>query len=278
MLSRKITLGTKIFSVPYSNETTGRRYAGHSHWANIKHKKERSDLVKMATFGKLALSIKNAARLGGPNAAENPLLAGYLDAARKAGYPKEKIMQAVRAGTGEGGEGGESVIYECRGGSTLLMVFALTDNKHRTSANVRTIVHKYSEEYYKVGAPGCAASLFVREGVLELQVDGKSKDEVMDAMLESNVEDFTVAESGQTVTAIVDPNELKAVKDALAEHGMTHVTKAEIRYRPRSLVVEPDPALLEKLLGLLLGDGDVVEVVHNVDLEKSWEKFDSANE
>jgi YebC/PmpR family DNA-binding regulatory protein len=253
-----------------------RRNAGHSHWANIKHKKERSDLVKMATFGKLALSIKNAVRLAGPNAAENPLLAGYLDAARKAGYPKDKIQQAVRAGTGEGGEGGESVVYECRGGSAVLMIFALTDNKHRTSSNVRTIVHKNTDEIYKVGAPGCAASLFVREGVLEMQSDGRSKEEVMDAMLESNVEDFTV--SGQTVTAIVEPNELKAVKDALAEQGLTHVTKAEIRYRPRGLVIEPDPGLLEKLLGLLLGDGDVVDVVHNVDLDKSWEKFEATNE
>jgi YebC/PmpR family DNA-binding regulatory protein len=254
-----------------------RSYAGHSHWANIKHKKERSDLIKMATFGKLSGSIKNAVRLGGANPIENPLLASYLDTARKIGYPKEKVNAAIRSGLGEGPDGGgESVMYECRGSDTTMMVFAHTDNKHRTTANVKTILNKYSDGIYGVGGGGSASFMFIKEGILQVKNEGKTSDEIMDIMLMSNVSDFVIENSDVNVT--VDPNELKAVKDALAEQGLTKITKAEIRYRPRSYVIESDPPLLEKLIGLLMDDGDVTEVVHNVDLEASWEKYEKLNE
>jgi len=236
--------------------------AGHSHWANIKHQKARKDIQKAAEFGKIAKSIKTAVKVGGPSVKDNPTLAQHIDSAKKIGFPKEKIQNAIKSGMGTGA-GSDEVVYEGRGpGNTSVMVFVATDNRHRSTQIVK---HIFSKHGGALGVPGTSAFFFKKIGVLVHKCNGKSENDVMDIMLEAEVEEYSFVDLEQNEIRIVtQPNNLMEMKAQLEVFGMENVV-AEIQHVPQQFVElqgeEGDD--FQKMLGALNDLDDVMEIVHN---------------
>jgi Uncharacterized conserved protein len=132
--------------------------AGHSHWAQIKHKKAKLDAQRGKLFSKIIREITVAVRLGGPNPENNPRLRAAIEHAKRANMPSETIERAIKKGTGElGGENYEEVIYEGYGpGGVALMILATTDNRNRTTSEIRHVLSKHGGN---LGSSGCVAFL-----------------------------------------------------------------------------------------------------------------------
>ena len=167
--------------------------SGHSKWASIKHKKAIVDSRRGAQFTKLARSITVAARDGGGDPVGNPALELAMRKAKEASMPKENIERAIAKGTGEGGEAEaiEAVLYEGYGpGGVAVLVEALTDNRNRTSADVR---HAFSKHGGNLGEPGSVAYLFEKKGTIVIDAKRYSEDDLMVAV-EAGAEDVAIDE------------------------------------------------------------------------------------
>jgi len=239
--------------------------AGHSHWAQIKHKKAKIDAQRGKIFNKIIREITVAVRQGGPNPDTNPRLRTAIENAKKVNMPTETIERAIKKGTGElGGESYEEVIYEGYGpGGVALMILATTDNRNRTTAEIRHVLSKHGGN---LGSSGCVSFLFDRVGLLEVPKDSISEDELYEKALEAGVEDIQVGEITYVLYTV--PEELYQVKEKLQSLGVV-VEKAEITYKPNSTVPINDPETAKKLLKLLdaLEDlDDVKEVIANFDM------------
>src|ERR1039457_227165 len=154
--------------------------SGHSKWASIKHKKAIVDSRRGAHFSKLARAITVAAREGGGDPDANAALENAVRKAKEASMPKDNIERAIAKGTGEGGEADaiESVLYEGYGpGGVAVLVEALTDNRNRTSADVR---HIFSKQGGNLGEPGSVAYLFDKKGTIAIDAASYSEDELID--------------------------------------------------------------------------------------------------
>ena len=233
--------------------------SGHSKWASIKHKKAIVDSRRGAQFSKLTRAITVAARDGGGDPAGNPALDLAIRKAREASMPKDNIERAVAKGTGEGGEAEaiESVLYEGYGpGGVALLVEALTDNRNRTSAEVR---HAFSKHGGNLGEPGSVAYLFDKKGTIVIDAGRHSEDELMVAV-DAGAEDVVTDED--VFEVITDVGDFAAVRHAL-EHAGVEIQNAELAYRP-STVVPVDEAQAGKLMRLIdaLEDLDDVGGVH----------------
>ena len=239
--------------------------AGHSHWAQIKHKKAKIDAQRGKIFNKIIREITVAVRQGGPNPDTNPRLRTAIENAKKVNMPTETIERAIKKGTGElGGESYEEVIYEGYGpGGVALMILATTDNRNRTTAEIRHVLSKHGGN---LGSSGCVSFLFDRVGLLEVPKDSISEDGLYEKALEAGVEDIQVGEITYVLYTV--PEELYQVKEKLQSLGVV-VEKAEITYKPNSTVPINDPETAKKLLKLLdaLEDlDDVKEVIANFDM------------
>src|SRR5437764_11554524 len=151
--------------------------AGHSKWASIKHKKAATDAKRGAQFTKLARAIQVAAREGGGDPAGNAALATAIAKARDARMPKDNIERAIGKGTGAGADADaiESVLYEGYGpGGVAILVEALTENRNRTSAEVR---HTFSKNGGSLGEPGSVSYLFEKKGTIVIDASRYSEDE-----------------------------------------------------------------------------------------------------
>ncbi len=233
--------------------------AGHSKWAGIKHKKAIVDARRGKLFTKLARAITVAAREGGGDVEGNPALALAVQKARDASMPKDNIERAVAKGTGEDkdAEAFEAVVYEGYGpGGVAMLVEALTDNRNRTGSEVR---HLFSKHGGNLGEPGSVSYLFDKKGLVVLDAERYSEDDLM-AAIEAGAEDVAIDDDVYEV--ICDPSDLTAVRAALDGAGVEYET-AEIQQRPTSLVpVGADVAT--KLMRLIdaLEDNDDVDSVH----------------
>ena len=239
--------------------------AGHSHWAQIKHKKAKADAQRGKLFTKLIREITVAVRQGGPNPETNPRLRNAIENAKKANMPMETIERAIKKGTGElGGENYEEVIYEGYGpGGVALMILATTDNRNRTTSEIRHVLSKHGGN---LGSSGCVSFLFDRVGLIEVPKDSISEDELYEKALEAGAEDILVGDVAYTIYTL--PEELYQVKEKLQSFGV-QVEKAEITYKPNSTVSITDPETAKRLLKLL--DAleeleDVKEVIANFDM------------
>src|SRR6204780_3214551 len=206
--------------------------SGHSKWASIKHKKAIVDSRRGAQFTKLARSVTVAARDGGGAPVGNPALELAIRKAKEASMPKENIERAIAKGTGEGGEAEaiEAVLYEGYGpGGVALLIEALTDNRNRTSAEVR---HVFSKNGGSLGEPGSVAYLFDKKGTIVIDATRYSEDDLMVAV-EAGAEDITTDEGVFEVVA--EPADFTAVRKALEEAGV-EMDSAEMAYRPSSVV------------------------------------------
>ncbi len=239
--------------------------AGHSHWAQIKHKKAKVDAQRGKLFSKLIREITVATRLGGPNPEFNPRLRTAIEQAKRANMPLETIERAIKKGSGElEGETYEEVIYEGYGpAGVAVMVLATTDNRNRTSAEVK---HTFSKYGGNLGSSGCVSYLFERKGYIEVPANEISEEEIFEKAIEAGAEDIqTGSELHQIYTS---PEDLYEVKENLEKMGV-NVEKAQITWTPVSTVAVDDPETAKKVIRLIeaLDDlEDVQQVIANFEI------------
>ncbi|MHB1468732.1 MAG: YebC/PmpR family DNA-binding transcriptional regulator [Solirubrobacteraceae bacterium] len=234
--------------------------SGHSKWASIKHKKAVVDSRRGAQFTKLARAITVAARDGGGDPAGNAALENAIAKAKAASMPKDNIERAIAKGTGEGADGAsiESVLYEGYGpAGVALLVETLTDNRNRTSADVRHLFTKFGGS---LGEPGSVAYLFDRKGVIAIDADSCSEDDLIVA-IEAGAEDVSTDEDVHEV--VTELSDFAAVRQALDDAGI-EMESAELLYRPKSLAPIEHEGQVVKLMKLIdaLEDNDDVDAVH----------------
>jgi YebC/PmpR family DNA-binding regulatory protein len=238
--------------------------AGHSKWANIKHRKAAQDKKRGKMWSKLIREVTVAAREGGGDANANPRLRLALDKAFAANMPKDTVERAIQRGAGGGeGEDYDEIRYEGYGpGGTAVMVDCMTDNRNRTAAEVR---HAFTKHGGNLGTDGSVAYLFAKQGVLSFPAR-VGEDEVMEAAVEAGAEDVITNDDG-SIDVITTPEDFDAVRDGLAAANL-RTDQAEVSYNAATLA-ELDQETAEKLLRLVdaLEDlDDVQEVYTNADI------------
>jgi len=238
--------------------------SGHSKWSSIKHKKGAADAKRGKLFTKLARAISVAARDGGPDPDGNAALATAIQKARDASMPKDNIQRAVDRGSGVGSDAAaiERVVFEGYGpGGAAVLVEALTDNRNRTSAEVR---HAFSKRGGSLGEPGSVAWIFEKRGVLAVDGGRYDEDDLI-AAIDAGADD--VSDEGDLLRVLCDPASLGAVREAL-QGGGVEIQSADVAMEPKSTVeVRGNDA--RSLLGLiedLEEDDDVNEVHANFDI------------
>ena len=242
--------------------------SGHSKWSTIKHKKGALDAKRGKIFTKVLKEITVAARLGGGDVASNPRLRLAVDLAKSNNMPKENWERAIKKGTGElEGVSYEEVVYEGYGpGGAAIIVEALTDNKNRTTPEVRSYFAKFGNE---LGAANSVAYMFVKQG--QIVVDAEvSEDKVMEVALEAGADDVKDEDGAWVITT--DPANYQVVKDAVDAANLP-VIEAKI-IRAASTRVEMAGDKLKsflKLIDLLEDNDDVQNVWHNADYEEPEE-------
>lgn len=237
--------------------------AGHSKWANIKHRKSRQDAARGKLFGKLGKAIEVAAREGGGNPEFNPTLATAIDKAKAASMPNDNIERAIKRGAG-GAEGAvyEEMWYEGYGpGGVALYVQILTDNRNRAASDVRSTFTRFDGS---LGEPGSVAYLFHQKGVVLAK---GSEDDVMMAALEAGAEDIRDGGEG-LFEVITDPSDLRRARDLMKEGGIV-VETADIIQLPLTTVPveEKEAKKLLRLIDALDDLDDVQTVFSNYDIE-----------
>jgi YebC/PmpR family DNA-binding regulatory protein len=238
--------------------------AGHSKWANIKHRKAAQDKKRGKIWTKLIREVTVAAREGGGDPDANPRLRLAMGKAFAANMPRDTVDRATKRGVGGGeGESYDEIRYEGYGpGGTAVMVDCMTDNRNRTAAEVR---HGFTKHGGNLGTDGSVSYLFTKQGVVSFQ-PGTDEDAVMEIALESGAEDVVVNDDG-SVDVITAPEDFTTVKAALTEGGFdTQV--AEVTFNAATQA-ELDQESAEKLLRMVdtLEDlDDVQEVYHNADI------------
>jgi YebC/PmpR family DNA-binding regulatory protein len=232
--------------------------AGHSKWANIKHRKAAADAKKGKVFTRLIKEITVAAKLGGGDPNTNPRLRLAMDKAREANMTKDSVQNAIKRGSGQlDGVSYEEVRYEGYGaGGAAVMVDCLTDNRTRTVAEVR---HAFTKNGGNVGSDGSVAYLFKHCGQF-LFAPGTSEDRVMEAAIDAGAEDVTRNED-DSVEVICAPADFAAVKEALANAGLKPEL-AEITMRPtaEAPLAGGEAARMRQLLDALENLDDVQDV------------------
>jgi YebC/PmpR family DNA-binding regulatory protein len=233
--------------------------AGHSKWANIRHRKGKQDAKRGKLFTKLIRETTVAARMGGEDASSNPRLRAAIDAALAANMPKDTIERAIKRGAGDvDTDSYEEVRYEGYGpAGVAVMVDCLTDNRNRTVSEVR---HAFSKAGGNLGQDGSVAFLFTKNGVLRF-TDIADADALLEAAIEAGAEDVIIDDAAAEV--LTAPEEFAAVRDALAAAGWK-AESGELTMRPQTSA-EVDEETAEKLLRLLdtLDDLDDVQQVYS---------------
>ncbi len=245
--------------------------AGHSKWANIKHKKAANDKKRGKLWTKLIREITVAARVcktSDPSAC--PRLRLAVDKALGANMPKDTIEKAAKRGAGEmEGSAYEEARYEGYGpGGVAIMVDCLTDNRNRTVAEVR---HAFSKAGGNLGTDGSVAYLFEKKGILSF-APGTDEDALMEAALEAGAEDIVTNDDG-SIDVLTAPEDYQAVKDALEAAGFTP-DSAEVTMRAETLTMLDDDtaAKVLRLIDMLEDLDDVQSVYTNADFsEKALE-------
>jgi YebC/PmpR family DNA-binding regulatory protein len=234
--------------------------SGHSHWATIKHKKGAIDAKRGKLFSKLSRAIIIAARNGGGDPEMNLKLRYAIDKARQVSMPKDNIERAVKRGTGETeGVTFEEITYEGYGpGSVAVLVDVLTDNRNRTSGEIRKIFDRCGG---KMGSAGNVAYLFERKGVFSIDASATDEDTLMSIALDAGADDMKRVSSSFEITC--DPTTFNQVQEALQKRGLTP-TVAEISQVPK-VPLDVDAEVGKKVVRLLetLDDHDDVQNVYS---------------
>ncbi|MEK7234780.1 MAG: YebC/PmpR family DNA-binding transcriptional regulator [Elusimicrobiota bacterium] len=238
---------------------------GHSHWANIKHKKGATDAKRGKAWTKLSRELTIAAKLGGGDPASNARLRKTIEDARSTQMPNETIGRAIKRGTGElEGAAFEELSYEGYGPSGVAMLIECTsDSRNRTRTDLHTILAKNGGSF---GAPNSVAWMFKSKGLITVnKEDSPGEDVVMGIALDLGAEDFKV--DGNTYEIYSAPNDLLKIKDGLVAKKITPLS-AEVTMIPDNLVAvdEKHAAQVLKLIELLEALDDVKNVYANFDI------------
>ena len=241
--------------------------SGHSKWSSIKRQKGAADIKRGQVFTKLGNAVTIAVREGGGgDPSSNFKLRLAIEQAKAVNMPKENIQRAIDRGLGHGGAGGqlESVVYEGYGpGKVAIIVEATTDNKNRTTAEIKGVIEHAGGTFV---SPGAVSWIFAEEGVITVAKDGKSFDEIFASAVDLGAED--VEEMQDDVIVYTKAGELEAVKKALTDKGLT-VASAEIAKKASTTVKITDPETAKKILNLmekLEALDDVQKVFSNFDI------------
>ena len=241
--------------------------SGHSKWATIRRKKEKTDAARGRIFTRLIKEISVAARIGGGDEESNPRLRTAITAAKAANMPQANIERAIKKGTGElPGTVYEEVTYEGYGpGGVALLIQTMTDNRNRTVSEIRHLFAKHGGNLAETGAVNY---MFNRKGVILVNPKGLSEDDVMELALEADAEDVSQEDSNFMITTA--SRDFETVKQAIEESPL-EIISAEISMVPDNYVrVEGENAKkLLKLLEDLEEHDDVQNLYGNFDVEES---------
>lgn len=239
--------------------------SGHSKWANIKHKKEKTDAQRAKVFTKIGKEITIAVKEGGGDPNSNSKLRDLILKAKSNNVPNDNIERTIKKALGSTGENYEEVVYEGYGPAGIaVIVEATTDNRNRTAGNVRAYFSKY---HGNMGQTGCVSYLFTEKGVIIISNEDEDIDEdkLMETALEAGAEDF--AAEGEVFEIYTEPDDLYAVKEALEAAGYV-IASAEKDKIPSNYVTldnEDDIKFMGLLIDKLEDDDDVMNVYHNWD-------------
>ena len=245
--------------------------AGHSKWANIKHRKARQDASRGKVWTKVIREITVAAK-GGPDPDDNPRLRLALEKANSANMPKDTIKRAVEKGSGTGETGTlEEIILEGYGpGGVAILVETMTDNRNRTVSDVR---HAFSKFGGNLGTDGSVAYLFKKLGLIHISKDF-SDEKLMDLVIESGAIDYT--EEEEFFEVITDANNFNDVLEIFKKNEVEYIN-AQLSLRAETSV-DIDHEMSEKVLNIMqfMDDLDDVQEVHtNAEFPDDFEAKDS---
>lgn len=240
--------------------------SGHSKWKNIMHKKEKTDAQRAKIFTKIGKEIAIAVKAGGPDPVSNSKLKDLIAKAKSNNVPNDNIDRIIKKAASDDSENYEEISYEGYGPSGVaVIVEATTDNRNRTSADLRHYFDKFGGN---LGTTGCVSFMFESKGVIVIEAAKASEDAVMEAALNAGALDFVVEEDAYEI--YTDPADLDAVKDELAGAGFEYIS-AEIEKVPSTYVTlsdEEDITKMGRLLEMLDDNEDVINVWHNWENEE----------
>ena len=233
--------------------------SGHSKWANIKHKKGKSDAQKAKVFTKIGRELQIAVKSGGPDPESNSKLKDVIAKAKAANMPNDNIMRSIKRASGDNANDVmEEITYEGYGPSGVaIIVETVTDNRNRTAADIRHIFDKFGGN---LGSTGCVSFMFDKKGLIVIENDGDIEEEtlMMDA-LECGAEDFSADDDAFEITT--DPADFSNVRSALEEKGYSFL-EAAVSMIPQNYVTlteEKPLEQIERLIDALEDNDDVME-------------------
>ena len=239
--------------------------SGHSKWHSIKHKKAATDAKRGRLFTRIQKEVVVAARMGGGDIEGNPRLRAAVQAAKDGNMPKDNIEKAIQRGTGDlSGVSYEDFTFEGYGqAGVALMVEGSTDNRNRTTAEIR---HLFGKHGGNLGEVGCVAWIFPKKGFILVPEEGHDEEAVMDCALEAGAEDFEVEEGMIQITA--PPEDLFKIREALESKGIK-VASAKVERIPTTTVRAEgrDAEKLLKLANALEDHDDVTSVSINAEID-----------
>lgn len=241
--------------------------AGHSKWANIKHKKGKADAARGKVFSKIAKEIIVAASAGGGNPDDNIQLRALVQKAKGVSMPKDNIERAIKKGTGEleGGALSEGSYEGYAAGGIAVVVKVLTDNKNRSASEVR---HAFTKAGANMAEQGAVSRMFQRKGQIFINKDQTDEDTLMDVALEAGAEDMK--SEGEQFEVITEPADFDAVSDAITKAGID-MAESEITMIPDLVteVTEVDQAKkIMNFIDALEALDDVQDVYSNFDISE----------
>ena len=241
--------------------------SGHSKWANIKHKKEKTDAQKAKVFTKIGKEITIAVKEGGGDPNSNAKLRDLIAKAKSNNVPNDNIERTIKKAMGGTGENYEEVVYEGYGpAGVAVIVEATTDNRNRTAGNIRSYFSKY---HGNMGQTGCVSFLFEDKGVIVItDEDGKiEEDKLMETALEAGAEDFSGEDGVFEIYTV--PEDVYDIAEALKAAGyeLASAEKTKVPSTSVELTSEDDIKFMGLLIEKLEEDDDVMEVYHNCDNE-----------
>ena len=242
--------------------------SGHSKWANIKHKKEKTDAQRGKIFTKIGKEITIAVKEGGGDPNSNSKLRDLILKAKSNNVPNDNIERTIKKAMGSTGENYEEIVYEGYGPAGIaVIVETTTDNRNRTAGNVRSCFSKY---HGNMGQSGCVSYLFSDKGLIVIadEDDEIDEDKLMETALEAGAEDFAAEEGAFEI--YTEPDDLFSVKEALEKAGYTIFSAEQTKVPSTYVTLENEDDI--KFMGLLIerleDDDDVMNVYHN------WENCD----
>ena len=242
--------------------------SGHSKWANIKHKKEKTDAAKGKIFTKIGKEITIAVKEGGGDPTNNSKLRDLIQKAKANNVPNDNIERCIKKALGGGGENYEEVSYEGYGPAGIaVLVTATTDNRNRTAGNVRSYFSKY---HGNMGQTGCVGYLFTDIGEIVINnEDGDiDEDKLMEQALEAGAADFKA--EGDVFIITTDPDDVYNIQEDLKAAGYEILSAEKTKQASTSVTLESedDIKFMNLLIEKLEEDDDVMDVYHN------WENCD----